>query len=83
MITLKDLQTIGRDDVIVIPEPTPRDPNRTMRWRVNGQVKLWKRSPERVRVPVKYGLYSYDAITEDSIEGLNLRGATIQRAAVR
>lgn len=80
MITLKDLQTIGRSDVIVIPSPTPTNPNRTARWRVNGQVKTWKRSPERVRVPVKFGLYAYDAITEDSIQRLNDLGATIERA---
>ena len=34
------------------------------RWKVNGVVKRWKRSPDRIRVPLKHGLYSYDAITE-------------------
>ncbi len=33
-------------------------------WRANGQVKTWKRSPFRFRVPVKHGLYRYDAITD-------------------
>lgn len=36
------------------------------RWKVNGMVKTWKRSPDRVRVPIKHGLYSYDYITEDN-----------------
>ena len=27
--------------------------------KVNGSVKTWKRSPERVEVPLKYGLYEY------------------------
>lgn len=34
------------------------------RWRVNGKPKTWKRSPERVQVPVKYGLRRYDYVTE-------------------
>ena len=34
------------------------------RWRVNGKVQTWKRSPDRIRIPVKNGLYNYDAITE-------------------
>jgi hypothetical protein len=34
------------------------------RWYVNGAVKTWKRDPSRIRVPLKHGLYRYDAITE-------------------
>ena len=32
--------------------------------RVNGEAQVWKRSPDRVRVPWKYGLYEYGAVTE-------------------
>lgn len=42
------------------------------RWRVNGQPKTWKRSPGCVRVPVKHGLYAYDAITERSLHLVTL-----------
>lgn len=34
------------------------------RWKVNGQVKFWKTMPDRVRIPLKHGLYVYDSITE-------------------
>jgi hypothetical protein len=34
------------------------------RWRVNGQVQRWKTMPNRVRIPLKHGLYVYDSITE-------------------
>ena len=34
------------------------------RWRRNGKTQLWKRSPERFRVPVKHGLYRYDQVTD-------------------
>jgi hypothetical protein len=35
------------------------------RWKINGRVKLWKRDPNRIRVPLKHGLYRYDALTGD------------------
>jgi len=37
------------------------------RWKVNGMPKTWKRSPERVRVPIKHGLYAYGYLTEDNL----------------
>ena len=45
------------------------------RWRVNGKPKTWKRSPNRVQVPIKHGLYSYDYITEDSLDLVSLGDA--------
>lgn len=30
-------------------------------WRVNGQVKSWKRRPD-LRVPVKHGMYDYSYV---------------------
>lgn len=32
------------------------------RWKVNGSVKLWKTDPNRIRVPLKHGLYTYDSL---------------------
>jgi hypothetical protein len=32
--------------------------------KVNGISKTWKRSPNKVRIPYKYGLYEYGYITE-------------------
>lgn len=37
-----------------------------LRARRNGKTKIWKRSPERFQVPVKYGLRECFYITEDS-----------------
>jgi len=36
------------------------------RWKVNGRVRVWKRSPHRVQVPIKFGLYGHGYITEDN-----------------
>ena len=38
-----------------------------LRWRVNGQVKTWKRNPKRVRVPIKHGLWDYDYLDESNL----------------
>ena len=37
------------------------------RAKVNGKPKTWKRSPERVEVPLKYGLYEYATFDENDI----------------
>jgi len=42
------------------------------RWRVSGMVKTWKTRPDEIRVPVKYGLYGNDYITERTMHLLNL-----------
>lgn len=39
------------------------------RWKVNGQVQLWKKDKARVRVPLKHGLYAYDQLTEHQFTG--------------
>lgn len=38
------------------------------RWRVNGKPKTWKRNPNRVRVPLKRGLYEFWELTADNAE---------------
>lgn len=43
------------------------------RWRVSGKPKTWKRNKQKVRVPVKHGLYTHDALTENSLKVLRLK----------
>jgi hypothetical protein len=57
MITLEEARNLKPGDYLV--------DSWGKRWKVNGKVKTWVRSPEKVKVPVKHGLYSYDYITED------------------
>ncbi len=38
------------------------------RWKVNGKPRTWKRDPNRIEIPVKHGLYSYDTITQYDLE---------------
>ena len=40
--------------------------NTLKRWRVTGKVKTWKRDKNRIKIPVRYGLYVNDYITNDN-----------------
>jgi hypothetical protein len=40
--------------------------------RVNGAVKRWKRNPDRIQVPLKYGMYEFFYLTNDNLEHFHL-----------
>ena len=42
------------------------------KWRVNGKVKRWKKNKVPFLIGIKYGLYSYDYLTEDDLERVSL-----------
>lgn len=71
MITLKQAKELKPGQIVyhAIYDNADGTPQR---WRVNGKVKTWKRSPDRVQVPVKRGLKQYDYITEDDLHLVNL-----------
>jgi hypothetical protein len=48
------------------------------RWRVNGRPKTWKRDQDRVRVPLKHGLYSYDYLDENTLSLLSLENGEVE-----
>ena len=37
------------------------------RWRINGRIKWWRISPEKILVPLKRGLREYDYLTEEDL----------------
>ena len=39
------------------------------RWRRNGAIKVFKRDPMRITIPLKHGLYAYDKI--ESVDDFN------------
>jgi len=43
-----------------LPKPSE---GKCMRWYRNGRTQTWKTQPNRFRVPIKFGLYTHDAIT--------------------
>ena len=42
------------------------------RWRVNGKVKLWKKNPLRVSIPLKHGQRDYKNINEYQLDAFHL-----------
>ena len=71
MITIEQAKGLKYGDTLYHTENKNAD-GTMQRWKVNGQVKVWKRSPERVRVPVKHGLYRYDYVTERDLHLVSL-----------
>lgn len=70
-ITLQQAKSLQYGDILY--RITNKNADGTpQRWKVNGQVKTWKRSPEKVKVPIKHGLYSYDYLTEDTLNLVSL-----------
>jgi hypothetical protein len=62
MITLDEAKALKSGDILIDEQGK--------RWKVNGQVKTWKTDPSRIRVPLKHGLFVYDALnTQDFIDG--------------
>lgn len=71
MITLQQAKGLKPGQILYHTKNTNAD-RTPQRWKVNGQVKTWKRTPEKVRVPVKHGLYRYDYLTEDDLNLVSL-----------
>lgn len=64
MITLEEAKHLTTGDIIYGAAGK--------KFKVNGNVKIWKRSPERVQVPLKHGLYTYGYLTEDNLHLFSL-----------
>lgn len=73
MITIEQAKALHRTMVIHDEVSRPcSSPQGPFKWRVNGRVQFWVRSPERFRIPVKHGLYEYGQITEGASPMLHL-----------
>jgi len=66
-ITLSEAKTLKTGTILhhKISENRDGTPSRV---RVNGKPKTWKRSPEKVKVPLKHGLYVYLYLTEHNLD---------------
>lgn len=71
MITLEQAKALQYGDVLHSEVHQNRDGS-CQRWRVSGKVKTWVRSPHKVRIPVKHGLYSNDRIFENDLQYIHL-----------
>lgn len=63
MVTKKQAMDLSHGQVLHYLHNSNADGS-PQRWRVNGVCKIWKRSPDRFQVPLKYGLYGYGYLDE-------------------
>jgi hypothetical protein len=73
MITIHEAKQLNYGDILVDLQGN--------KWRVNGQVRTWKTDPTRIRVPLKHGLYDYDALDTADFNGAG-ECMTLTRQAV-
>lgn len=64
MITLDQAKKLQRGDILI-------DTN-NKRWKVSGMVQRWKTQPDRIRVPLKHGLYAYGDLTNNEFGNDNI-----------
>jgi hypothetical protein len=69
-ITLVQAKTLHHGDILHVARPGNK--NGCANYKVNGQVKTWKRDASKVQVPVKHGLYVYDYVTESDLGKVHL-----------
>ena len=67
MITLEQAKALTQNDILHHVHNRNAD-GTPQRWRVNGQVKRWKRDTDRIRVPLKHGMYQHDYLENDGLE---------------
>ncbi len=63
MITLEQAKELQHGTILYHARNRNADGS-PQRWKVNGKVKIWKRSPDKVEVPLKHGLRSYGYLWE-------------------
>jgi|TARA_R100000789_G_C2924934_1_gene127475 hypothetical protein len=73
MITIEQVKKLNYQDTIHHNDLKNAD-GTCQRWRINGQLKTWKRTPNRFKLPVKHGLYAYDYITQETADIVHLPG---------
>jgi hypothetical protein len=77
MITLEQAKNLKFGQILYHVHNRNAD-GTAQRWCVNGKVRTWKRSPEKVYVPLKYGMYGYGRLWEHNLDILCLSDPTVE-----
>jgi len=67
-ITLKQAKNLTSNDTVYHDTATNADGKTPMAFRVVGAVKTWKTMPNRIRVPLKRGLYETGYLVNETFE---------------
>jgi hypothetical protein len=70
-ITLKQAKQLKVGTILYQSSATNAD-GTPARWRITGEVKTWKRNPEKISVPMKHGMYLHSHLNEMNLEELSL-----------
>jgi len=70
-ITLEQAKGLKHGQILHHVDHTNKDGS-PQRWKVNGKPKVWKTMPEKVKIPLKHGLYNFDYLTEDYLDKVNI-----------
>ena len=77
-ITLEQAKALKYRDILH-SEVNRNAKGECQRWRVNGKVKRWKRQPDKIEVPVKYGMYGYDYLRNGDLDLVHLEAECLRR----
>jgi hypothetical protein len=67
-MTLEEAKALKYGDHVGIISRSEHPKLRTVK--TNGRVKRWKRQPDRIEIPMKYGMYTYFTITNENLTDL-------------
>ena len=67
MLTLEQAKMLRVGQIVYHNSARNRD-GLPVRAKITGAVKTWKRSPEKVKVPFKHGMYTFGYITELNLQ---------------
>jgi hypothetical protein len=71
-LTLNNLKELKHGQTVYTPGYYNADGS-AQRWRVSGAPKTWARTPGRVKVPIKHGLYEHWYIDETNLHYFTLK----------
>jgi hypothetical protein len=73
-MNFEEAKNLRRGEIIHHASLKNRRDGTPQRFKVNGKVKLWKRTPGRIRVPLKRGLHEHGYLTETNLGDFVLTG---------
>lgn len=67
--TLHEFRTLTRDEILALGSGfhvlAIRNDGKVGRVKINGSIRTWKRDPNRVEIPLKYGMYEFATFSLD------------------
>jgi hypothetical protein len=72
MISLQQAKNLKQGEILYHVKNKNAD-GTPQRWKLTSNPKTWKRTPGKIRIKVKFGLYHYDTITENDLHLVSMK----------